>query len=283
MKQSKLKIAMMGLLVALSPLALVANASAWGPERPTYTNENPADHAVFNSITNNAAVGDERDFVRIVEKGTGNTYVSELEIEAGKQYEVYIYYHNDASGTYNSKAYDYVGLAGEVKLSSGFPEELSAGEREAVTGRITSASTDPASVWDEAWVTAKEDMTLHYVTGSAKIYNGWATNGNVLSINLFSQEGTYLGTNDLNGVIPGCAEYSGHVLYTIQTYAVEGGEPTTPVPTPDPEVPDELPETGPIEIIFAIVIVVLIVAGIVYWVKTRKEVKKVTKRAKGRK
>lgn len=40
----------------------------WGPKRPTYTNEHPADHPVFNSITNNAAVGDERDFVRIEEK-----------------------------------------------------------------------------------------------------------------------------------------------------------------------------------------------------------------------
>lgn len=281
MKQ-KLKIAMMGLLVALSPLVSVVNVSAWGPERPTYTNENPADHAVFNSITNNAAVGDERDFVRIVEKNTGGTYVSELEIEGGKQYEVYIYYHNDASGTYNSKAHDYIGLAGEVKLSSGFPKELDAGEREAVTGRITSASTNPASVWDEAWVTAKEKLTLHYVEGSAKIYNDWATNGNVLSTNLFSAEGTYLGTNDLNGVIPGCAEYSGHVLYTIQTYAVEESTPVVP-DKPEPEIPEELPETGPIEVVFAIVLVVLIVAGIVYWLKTRKEVKKVTKRAKGRK
>ena len=60
-------------------------------------------------------------------------------------------------------------------------------------------------------------MTLHYVTGSAKIYNGGNANGSVLSTNLFSEQGTYLGYNELNGAVPGCDEYAGQVVYTIQT------------------------------------------------------------------
>ena len=40
---------------------------AWGPDRPTYTFENPAPHVTFNSMTNNQMHGDERNFVQIKE------------------------------------------------------------------------------------------------------------------------------------------------------------------------------------------------------------------------
>lgn len=89
--------------------AVAPAAMAWGPERQTYTMNTPASKATFNSITDNAAVGDERDFVRIVEKGTNGTYTSDLTIEAEKEYEVFIYFHNDASTTYNDPAHNYVG------------------------------------------------------------------------------------------------------------------------------------------------------------------------------
>lgn len=272
-----------------------------GPERPTYTNEKPADHAVFNSITNNAAVGDERDFVRIEEKNSGRPYSSEIILEAGKQYEVYIYYHNDASETYNAEKYNYVGIAQNVRLASSFPLSLEKNERAAVVGKITSTNTEPAAVWDEAYVTAKEAMTLHYVMGSARISNKWGSNGSVLSRNLFSETGTFLGMDTLNGVIFGCEQYSGQVVYTIQTKAVETTPDPDPDPTPDPDpdpepeptpepdpeptpvVPEELPNTGPAEIVLAVIIVIAVVAGGVYWYKSSKEVKKVTKHAKGRK
>lgn len=278
MKHIKIKILGLG-LATLASLGLATPTFAWGPERPTYTNEHPAERAVFNSITNNAAVGDERDFVRIVEKDTGNEYVSELEIEAGKQYEVYIYYHNDASETFDDAAHGYVGVARDVRLASVFPHELKAGERQAVTGKITASNTDPLAVWDEAYITAKEAMTLHYVTGSAKIYNGWGVNGSVLPTTLFSTEGTFLGLNELNGVILGCAQYSGQVVYTIETKAVTGE-----VPTPEnPDVPSELPETGPAEIVLAVVVVLAVAAGIVYYIRSKKAVKKTTKSAKSKK
>lgn len=202
-------------------LFMPTSAMAWGPDRPTYTNQSPADHAVFNSITDNAAVGDERDFVRIEEKNSGRPYSSEIILEAGKQYEVYIYYHNDASETYNDAAHNYVGVARDVRLSSTFPEALMANERQAVTGKITSSNANPAAVWDEAYVTAKEAMTLHYVEGSAKIYNQWGVNGSTLATALFSTEGVPLGLDELNGVILGCDKYSGQIVYTIQTEATK--------------------------------------------------------------
>lgn len=280
------------LAVAFATMASPA-ALAWGPERPTYTNEHPADHAVFNSITNNAAVGNERDFVRIAEKGNGSAYVSELTIEAGKQYEVYIYYHNDASETYNDAAHNYVGVARDTRLSSIFPASLKAGERGQVDGTISSSTTNPAKVWDEAYITAKEALTLHYVTGSAKIYNSFGVSGsNLSSEHLFSQEGVLLGLNELNGIILGCSRYSGHIVYTIQTEAVETPTPTPdpepepepqPQPEPKPEIPEELPTTGPAEIALAIALAVVIAAGLAYWYFSSKRVKKMTTKAKGRK
>lgn len=279
-------------------------AMAWGPERPTYTNQKPADHATFNSITNNAAVGDERDFVRIEEKSSGRPYSSEITLEAGKQYEVYIYYHNDASETYNDKDHNYVGIARDVRLSSSFPQSLAKNQRAAVTGRITSTNAEPAAVWDEAYVTAKEDMTLHYVTASAKIYNQWPVNGSVLPMSLFSSEGTFIGLDKLNGAIKGCERYSGQIVYTIQTKAVESGEPDpTPTPEPEPEeptpdpepgptnptkpadpvVPGQLPTTGPAEVALAVVVVLALAAGGFYWYRTHKAVKKATRRATSRK
>lgn len=217
-------------------------AFAWGPERPTYTNDEPADHAVFNSITDNPVLGDERDFVRIVEKkldaeAEKEPYTSEIILEADKQYEVIIYFHNNASVSLNDEAHNYVGVARDVRLSSGFPNQLSKDERQAVTGRITSTSTEPEAVWDEAYVTAKEAITLHYVTGSAKIHNDWDANDQVLSTNLFSSKGTFLGLNELDGLILGCNEFSGYVTYTIQTYAA--GEDALEE-TINPEMPEKL-------------------------------------------
>ena len=289
------KISSGGIAAVISATSLGGVALAWGPtDRPTYTMKDPADHAVFNSMTDSSSVGDERDFVRIVEKGVNGTYSSKITIEPDKEYDVYIYYHNNASATYNSKAHNYVGVATDARISSSFPQKLTAGQEGAVSGIISWASLadrdNIQKVWDEAWVTASEDMILHYVTGSAKIYNGGKTNGKVLDANLFSENGTYLGYDDLNGVLLGCDEYAGHINYTIQTEGTTDapnnpedptnpGEPNKPS---NPNKPNNLPNTGPAEVFLAVALVLVIIAGIVYFVKTRKAVQKATRTARGR-
>lgn len=262
--------------LAVGAVLPASAVSAWGPERPTYTNETPANHAVFNSITNNAAVGDERDFVRVAEKDAGAEFGNDVKLEAGKQYEVYIYYHNDASATYNDKEHNYVGVARNTRMSTYFPHELAAGEKGVISGKITADNTEPKAVWDEAYVTAEQAMTLHYVDGSAKIYNEHGANGSVMPITLFSDGGTFIGLDALDGVILGCDEYSGQVVYTIQTEAVKEVPGGT-------EVPKELPKTGPMEIALAVALVMVIAAGMMYWSKTRHAVSKATRKAKGRK
>ncbi len=205
----------LALATILTPaIAMASPTFAWGPERTTYTNANPAPEVTFNSITDNAAIGDERNFVRVTELG-GETkdYVDTLKIEPGKEYEVYIYYHNNAASNLNSSG---KGIANGVKVSSAYPTIVKKGEKGMVSGIISSTDGNPPKVWDEAYLTTDYDeVNLRYKTGTAIIHNGGRVNGSVLSTNLFTEAGTYIGINVLDGRIPGCAEYSGYITYTL--------------------------------------------------------------------
>lgn len=256
--------------LAVLAFAPASSAMAWGPERPTYTMDSPAPHATFNSITDNPTLGDERNFVRIKEKTEGATFGDEVKIEPGKEYEVYIGYHNDAATETNQTG---VGIAQEVRVSTTFTGSIKAGETGTVTGVISAADSDPLKVWDEAIMTADTDVKLSYKANTATIYNGWEINGTVLPNELFTQHGTYLGVDQLNGIVFGCAEYSGHILYTI---VAEGEDSETPPPTPD-----EFPKTGPAEAILAVAIVLGICGGVYYLYRSKKTLKKVTDSVSG--
>ena len=204
--------------ILVTPMHSVA---AWGPERPTYTNESPASYATFNSITNNVAVGDERNFVRIGEAGSTDPYVNEIEVVPGKEYEVYIYYHNDAASNTNETGF---GMATSTKVSSAYPTTLVPNQKGTISGVIYWSYVTPkepntpktGAVWDEAFLTTKSDnVTLRYKDGTAVIHNAGAANGSVLPNSLFTKDGTLIGFNKLAGTIPGCAEYSGYITYTL--------------------------------------------------------------------
>lgn len=193
----------------------------WGPRRALYARDQDIARPVFNSVVNHPGTGDERYFVRIAEKAAQGVknYQSDILLEAGRQYEVYIAWHNDAKGIYNERAWRFQGAARDVRLASSFPPTLAAGERGLVSGTFFSSNAAPPAVWSGARVSAGEAVKLAYVAGSARIHTQWGKNGCVLSTSLFSDLGTFIGLNELNGVIPGGDIYSGCVTYTIQTAA----------------------------------------------------------------
>lgn len=248
----------------LSILVSPATVLAWGPDRPTYTNEVPAASATFNSITNNAAVGDEREFVRIREKKEGEKYTANTDdsgflIEPGKAYEVYIYYHNDAASNTNATG---EGIATDVRVNTHFTSKITPSSPGYVNAKIMSADANPKDVWDELKLISNEDVTLKFIANSAVIHNSWATNGMILNAeNLFSDNGAYIGVDSLNGVVFGCAEYSGYITYDL-------------VSDDKPETPSELPNTGPLEIVLAIIIIASIGGTGWYFLRARKAVKK---------
>ncbi|MDR2063354.1 MAG: DUF11 domain-containing protein [Candidatus Nomurabacteria bacterium] len=193
----------------------ISGALAWGPDRPQYKWEAPADHPTINSITNNPVLGDERsNFVQIGVAGT-QKYQEELTLEAGKEYEVYVYFHNNASASLNASG---VGMANNVRMSSKVPSKLEAGRRTEITGVISSSNTDPTTVWDEAYISSMETLYLRYVPGSAVIHSDGSVNGsNLPAADLFSDNGTPIGYSaNYWGSLAGCNEYAGYVTYRIK-------------------------------------------------------------------
>ena len=226
MKTHKIITRTLKTLVTVASISLFtfSSASAWGPERDTFTMETPATYPTFNSITNNPTIGDERDFVRVGEIGADVTdLTNNVVVVPGRQYLVYIYFHNNASSTFNDAAHNHSGVALRTRMSSAFSTVLTPSNAGEISATITADNTTPGSVWDEAHMTTNADKVLmRYVAGSAHIYNNWKTNNAVLSPNLFTETGTLLGLNVLNGVIPGCEEYHGVVTYVLQAEELGG-------------------------------------------------------------
>lgn len=218
MNNKKPKTILSSIIVFGLSLVAASSVSAWGPERTTFTMENPATYPTFNSITNNPTIGDERNFVRVGEVNAKVTDLrDEVEVVPGRQYLVYVYFHNNASSTFNDSAHNNSGVAWKTRMATSFPTILTPSEKGTITATITAENSNPPSVWDEAYMTTKTDRVLmHYVAGSAKIYNDWKANGSVMPSSLFTEEGTWIGLNSLNGVIPGCEEYHGVVSYVLQ-------------------------------------------------------------------
>ncbi len=190
--------------------------AGWGPERETFTMDNPADYITFNSITDNVAVGDERNFVRIREANTNNKYRDSVSVVPGLEYEVYIYFHNDGKSSLNGTGN---GVATDVRVFSGLTSwKVNRDNRAVVSATITASNSNPEKIWDGAYITTDydNDVILRYVEDSAVIHNGWDASGTLLSEDIFMDDGVLIGENQLDGTIPACAEFSGYVTYRIR-------------------------------------------------------------------
>ncbi|MDR0979825.1 MAG: hypothetical protein LBM12_01565 [Candidatus Nomurabacteria bacterium] len=264
----------MALLIGTSVSADGPSFGPVGASRPTYTVEHPAAVATWNSITDRTnlpavANGDERNFVWVREYGVGE-YQDQLAVKGDKQYEVMMYYHNNAGSNMNNADPEHA-IMFRARAKASFPAELAAQEVGIIRGELE--ADNATAVWDEAWIISDEEITLEYVAGSAKLYNNSTKmsnptgSGRILPSSLFSTAGTLIGWHDLDGVLPGCTQYSGWIRYVIQTDTVEA---PVPEPTPEPEEPEELPTTGPVEVVGALVGGTVLTVAIVYYVRSRQ-------------
>lgn len=215
------------LALATAVVAVPASLLAWGPSaRVTFTLAEPASYVTFNSITNNKQYGDERNFVQ-VRSVTDNTQFGEnTTLAAGKEYEVFVYYHNNASSTLNDAAHNYAGVATGAFMRAQMPATVAAGQDARITAFVGASNAKHLDkngtnlgnqVWDEAFAKNSTNGTvaLRYVPGSAKIASNGAVNGKTLPDNLYTT-GTPLGYNALDGKLPGCLQYSGYVTYRFK-------------------------------------------------------------------
>ena len=207
-------------LIAATAGAVIVPAAllAWGPDRPLYTMANPADHVTFNSITDNPDQGDERSFVRIREAGAG-TYGQSISMQPGKEYEVSVFYHNNASTSLNDAAHNYAGIARNTTMEVQLPTDVKAGERAEITGIVSASNATPQSVWDTAYGSVSTDLDLRYESGSAKVFSKGAVNGMTLSDNILKDGGVKIGYSALDGNVPGCNDYEGWVVFRVKAVA----------------------------------------------------------------
>ncbi len=194
-----------------------------GPDRAVYTMQNPADEVTFNSIIDNNVIGDERNFVRIAELGSGGETSDSVKVTPGKDYLVWIFFHNNAKSSLNESG---KGMATGVRVRTGLSKwEVSKNNPATVTGVVSATNSNPLEVWDDATFTTDSEapVVLRYLKGTAKIYNNEGKgdlNGASLPQSLFEDQGAYIGYNMFSGKLPGCEEYSGHIVYHIRAEQV---------------------------------------------------------------
>lgn len=213
--------------LAIATVAVPASLFAWGPaSRVTFTLAKPADYVTFNSITDNKQYGDERNFVQI-RNVTDNTQFGEnTSLVPGKEYEVFVYFHNNASSSLNDAAHNYDGIAHGAFMRAQMPASVAAGQDARVTAFVGASNAKHLDkngtnlgnqVWDDAFGKNSTNgaVALRYESGSAKITSNGAVNGKTLPDTLFTS-GTPIGYNALDGNLPGCLQYSGYVTYKFK-------------------------------------------------------------------
>ncbi len=214
-------------LVAMIAAAIIVPAAvmAWGPDRPTFTMNTPSDHVVFDSITDNPYVGDERNFVGIRpdtgNNGVNNVWTDNQTVTGGQTYIVRMYVHNDAASNLNLKA---------ENVTAKFNLPTTTGKSVQVDGFLSASnigannSGNPGAygqIYDSAVFNSTQNFNLAYIPGSAKYENNsiGANGGVTLSDNLLTSTGDLLGYSQLNGEIPGCLQYSGYVTFKVKAQA----------------------------------------------------------------
>lgn len=213
------------LVAALLAIILPFAVSAWGPDRVEFRTNSPATYVTFNSMVNNPAHGDERNFMQIREATASNeTYSDTVSLQPGKEYVVYMYYHNNAASNYNASG---VGVAQGAFVRAEIPSIVkNGGAGVKGVGHVgatnakhlnTQGADMGNSVWDDIEFrnTSGGDIALRYVPGSATIHSKGAVNGRAMNDSIVST-GALIGYDALDGRLPGCHEYAGFVTFRVK-------------------------------------------------------------------
>ena len=194
--------------IAVVTVAAATAAYAWGPNRPVYTMEKPADHVTFNSITNNPNYGDEREFVTIKDVTSGGQLTNNATLTSGHEYKVQIYVHNNAHSDLNASG---KGVAKNTTVRAALPASVTGSET--VDGFVSASNATPGTVYDSAALKSSGKVDLEFVNGSAMLHtNAQQTK---LSDSVITT-GVKVGDKDLSGDWRGCLQYAGAVTFNIK-------------------------------------------------------------------
>lgn len=212
--------------VVLGVLVPATAWAAWGPTRPVFDYNDPAQRVgsltgpVFNSFINTPSYGDERNFTTASPAGTAQWRDGNV-ATPGQEMEVRVYIHNNANPSLNDAEHNYAGIARNTRVRVDVPSGMANGFD--VTGYVSADNAAPQQVYDSTPLTNNSRaFSLSYVPGSARIYNnGPLAGGAQLSDDVVSANGAAIGYDALNGNLPGCFDYEAVVTIKVRVNVPE--------------------------------------------------------------
>ena len=188
-------------------------AYAWGDDsdgRPSYTMEEINSGALgeiitFNSISDNPAIGDEKNFVgaKRVNDDTAVWSANTIAAEDGEKYYIRMYVHNNNPGGNDAVAED---TTVRFAIAEGSGTEVE------VQGFITSSDSTPTEYYDGVKFASDTTFHLEYVPSSAFIENnGIAAGGGMGLDDEIVENGVQIGYDALDGNLPGGLQYAAYV------------------------------------------------------------------------
>ena len=196
--------------------------NTWGPARDTFTNKSPADYVTFNSITDNAGVGDERNFVRIRKASSKDSYSDHVSVIPGEELIVYIYFQNDARPSLTKSG---EGIARGTRIRAGLTRwQVNKKQKVRVSSTVSADNAQPKEVWDDCCITTEcdQEVILKYVPETAVLHTSGKTNGTILKdTDLFGKTGALIGIDSLDGDIPSDENGSGHITFRLKASLAE--------------------------------------------------------------
>lgn len=179
---------------------------------------------LFNRYTDVSGIGDEKDFLRVL-NADGST-INTKEICSGEG-ELWMYVHNGQGSQNNDDtskpgAYDGIGVARDTRVKLSLPNTYT--NSTTATGTV-SASNAPF-VTDTAFVTCGSKKVKVEFVAVESVKTTHPSGKYTLTGDITSGNGALLSFDGNNGVVPGCWDY--RALITIKVRVVE--EPPKPIP-----------------------------------------------------
>ena len=190
-------------------------------------------NSVFDSFINTPSYGNEENFTQIAPaqanvSPVNASYSNTAEANPGQEYWVRMLVHNDGNQNLNClPQYDSSTLNDCTQIDLGSPSiatnttaqiAIAPGTANGVDimGYISASNATPSTVWDSATLTnPNQAFSVSYVNGSASIYNSAFPNGLSLPDSINSPSGTMIGYSQMNGILPGCFNYSAYIYTKV--------------------------------------------------------------------
>jgi uncharacterized repeat protein (TIGR01451 family) len=195
--------------------------------RPTYTWTGPktvgANHVVFNSFTNAPNYGDERAFFDGKDNAikTAGGFKDVIQVNPGQEVLLRMYIHNNADATLNAGG---TGIAKNTRVRIQLPTATGTS-----LGAVSYISADNANnqvkdtngavnvVSDSVnFQDSNVPFSVSYIPGSAMVYNNAHINGLALSDDIMGADGTKIGYDTMDGLVPGCFPHVSQVTVKVK-------------------------------------------------------------------